>query len=1273
MDFSAHDLNVPNQSLGRQDSGSDYVSDSEELHQNVRVEGVGDVSQDNHVRSWLDATSHHSWPVNNDTIEAEEPTLDPGSSRTLSVSPGQSEIFQGGEEPPPYTIYDPAKASGVLEFELDENNPVNAKLFTPFYLRVWVFVAFALTFATMLIAVEIMWQFANRNHGLGTSTSRKHYLWTYGPTLVLSIVAAFWGQVDYRVRQLMPWKAMTKGPLPADKALLTDHVSTWGVSVFMSGIRARHFAISFVSAGSFLIKLAIIFSTALLSLETQRFFDDGAVMQLEDTFTGFGSGNTSYIQPVINAIGVSQYGLSYPPGTSETTAVQSFHATKTITDPSSMIFANVNAFSADMICEDGIVSSVSGAQCDESAGCDTVSYNLTVSSNTCTTNSSQVSASVNGSTSQYYGSVSGSCCLGEEDFSSNYRFTIISGHQPISYSDGAGNATQSTALICKPIYQVCRAPVALFLNGTILFAQGMNMSCSSITDVAGWDVGTAVMDTIDYASGSSLLDFSTPSVGYDGATIDIDAFFKTMNATALPSNLNEFQNITYLELTARHLFSEIAAQVAKTRLMEPVGMQIPGTIVEFTQRVYVQEVSLRFLETIFALLIAISMLTLLLRPSSSTPSDTSTIAGMAAVIARSPRTAAAFRGLGSSSEIDLKQHLAGKTCHSVITNESNRPHFRLMTTSGGDYTGATTNRITWWRPTSLSIYVRSALIIIPVALIAVLESVYQHSEKNYGLANVDESSSYRYVWTYIPALLMVVLTTGYEVVDFNTRVLQPYDNLRKAPTPADKSINVNYLSHVSPRCIWLAFRRRHWAVLGTAITMLLAPLLTVAVSGLYAAAIVTDYMEASITLNDTISNAAAWTATGSNPPDDARDVSTLITEANMSFPSWTYDGFVIPVLNSATFLREQFGSNSTSNTTTIMVTMPGYYASLNCTLATPDITINKNTTIASVTVPVPVGCGDECSNTDYNTTKVCDSSDSSSFHPADFELYTQGLSNYGVAYIPSGDYLDIPHDCPQLTLVYGQATVDTNNDTIALDMAAAICRPAVYRVTLNVTFAMPAFSIGGIKADYSTKEVVSSGGIGNATLALNSWLPPTTWGVDSFFGGLVPGRNGTAWDDLIGTANFDSFSDAVDDLYSIIYSQWLNLYGRSDDSVDSGALYVLVMDPTRQRLQQSAISTRILEAFLALLAICTFATFFVIDTKNLLPHNPCSIGAMAAYLAESEILRTIPEGAEWDDRKKLTKKRIFNEYLFSLGWFQGLGGTRRFGVDIATAERGDTG
>ncbi|KAF1344435.1 hypothetical protein BDV97DRAFT_304492 [Delphinella strobiligena] len=1239
MGSSAHDLNVPNQSLRRQNAGSDNVSNLEEIHQNVRVEDVSDVSQDDHVRSWLDATSHHSWPVNNNTIEAEERTLDPLSSRSPSVSPGQSEILQGGEEPPPYTIYDPAKASGVLEFELDENNPVNAKLFTPFYLQVWVFVAFALTFATMPIAIEIMWQFSNRNHGLGTSTSSKHYLWTYGPTLVLSILAAFWGQVDYRVRQLMPWKAMTKGPLPADKALLTDHVSTWGVSVFIAGFKARHFAISLVTAGSFLIKLAIIFSTALFSLESQRFFDDGAVMQLEDTFTSFGSGNTSYIQPVISAIGVSQYGLSYPPGTSETTAVQSFHATQTITDPSSMIFANVNAFSAGLICEDAIVSTVSGAQCDESADCDTVIYNLTVSSNTCTTNSSQVSASVNGSTSQYYGSVSGSGCLGEEDFSSNYRFTIISGHQPISYSDGAGNATQSTALICKPAYQVCRAPTALFLNGTILFSQASNMSCSSITGVGGWDVGTAVMDTIDYASGSSILDFPTSSVGYDGATVNIDAFFKTMNATALPNNLTQFQNITYLELTARHLFSEIAAQVAKSRLMEPVGMQIPGTIVEFTQRVYVQEVSLRLLETIFALMIAISMLTLLLRPSSSTPSDTSTIAGMATVLARSPRTAAAFQGLGSSRGIDLKQHLAEKTCHSVITNESNRPHFRLMTTSSGDYTGPMTDKITWWRPSSLSIYVRSALIIIPVALIAVLESVYQYSEKHHGLANVDESSSYHYVWTYIPALLMVVLMTGYEVVDFNTRVLQPYDNLRKAPTPAGKSIGINYLSHISPRCIWLAFRRRHWAVLVTAITMLLAPLLTVVVSGLYAPAIVTDYYEASITLNDTISNAAAWTATGSNPPDDARDVSTLITEANMSFPSWTYDGFVIPVLNSATFLREQFESNSTANTTTIMVTMPGYYASLNY----------------------------------YNITKVCDSSDSSSFHPVDFQLYTRGLSNYGVAYIPSGDYLDIPQDCPQLTLVYGQATVDTDNDTIALDMAAATCRPAVYRVTLNVTFAMPAFLIEGVKADYSTKQVISSGGIGNATLALNSWLPPTTWGVDSFFGGLVPGRNGTAWDDLIGIANFDNLSDAADNLYSIIYSQWLNLYGRSDDSVDSGALYVLVMDPTRQRLQQSVVSTRILEAFLALLAIFTFATFFLIDTKKLLPHNPCSIGAMAAYLAESDMLRTIPEGAEWHERKELTKKRVFNEYLFSLGWFQGLGGTRRFGIDIATAERGDTG
>lgn len=1256
--------------ITRDDSASDqHVNDhyANGLHATTEQ----DANRDDHVRSWLDATPsslEQTWPLE-DTNHVET------SSISQSSQGEPSELIRG-EDPPPYTVHDPAKDyPSTYEFELDENNTANAKLYIPFYLRAWVFVVFCFLFALMLIAVEVMYQISNQNHGLGTLDSNKHYLWTYGPTLFLSIVASFWSQVEYRTKQLMPWKAMTKGPVPAEEALLLDYVSPWNVKALFSAIKSKHFGVSLAILGSILIKLAIIFSTGLLSLESQRMFEDGRLVRLEDKFCAFGSDNNSYVQPVITAIGVSQYGLSFPPGTTDVYAVQSFSPVQNVTDQSAILFAPVDVFSADLTCEMAGVSQVSNAQCDGSSSgssCDTLSYNLTVSSATCVTNTSQVSVSMNDPSDQYYGSVSAGYCIGESiNGGNNRRYTFVAGHESFSYSDGAGNASGSTAMICQPTYQVCRTPVSMFLNGTVKRVNIANTSCSTIEDVSGWDVGAAVMDSIEYASSSSLVGLGSSHPGYNGSSVKLDTFFETMNATMLPDNLTEFTNITYMGNSARNLFALIAAQTAKSRMMAPVDWQTRGTVIAYEQRLYVHEVSLRLLESIFAAMIAISLVTLLLRPSSSTPSDVSTIAGLATVLARSPRTFAALQGLGSGSRGDVVKQLTGKTCNSIIAKESDRPVFRLMTSSAGEYAGepATSDSIKWWQPSSMTIYARVVLVVIPLAIIAALEAVYQRSHKHYGLVDVHQSTPYHYVWTYIPTLILVALQTGFQRVDFNTRVFQPFQTLRQAPSIADRTINVNYLSHVTPRCIWQASRRRHYAVLATSITMLLAPLLTVVVSGLYAPDTVEKYISSSINLNDTISNTVAWDSSGSDSPDDAIRVSTLITEANMSFPSWTHDGYVLPRLNTSGYLHDQFGGNSTANTTSVRVTMPAIYATLNCTYVAPNITLNQNDTGSSVRVQVPLGCGNECASSNTSGTTTCDTSGSNYLNVSGGITFKEGVSDYGIVYIPSSDSLEIPQHCPQLALVYGQAAVDSQSHTTYLDLGAAVCSPVVYSVSVNTTFNMPGFNIQSLDADDTTKEILAFGGTGNATLGINSWLPATNWGVNSFYGGIVPGRSGVSWDDLTGEDNFPQFSAAVDDLYSILYTQWLNLYGRTTVPASTPHLSAMVMDPTRMRLKQSAISTRILEGLLAAMVVCVVTAFFLLDTRKLLPHNPCSIGAMAVLLTESEILKTIPEGAEWYGRKEIAKKRIFSDYLWSLGWFEGLGGTKRFGIDVGSAER----
>ena len=927
----------------------------------------------------------------------------------------------------------------------------------------------------------------------------------------------------------------------------------------------------------------------------------------------------------------------------------------------------VDAFSADLSCERAVISHVSDPQC-YGGDCDTLLYNLTATSDTCTTNTSQVSSSIRGPSTQYYGRITAGKCIGAPSNTDVLRYTIVTGHQTIDNRQGATDALNSTALICRPVYQLCRSPVRTYLNGTIVQVPATNASCSSIPHLSNWGLGSAVMGSIGAAANSSLVDFSAFTESHKDDNVQFDTFFDAMYATAGSINHTDYTNVAYLETSARQLFSAVAAQIVKSHVLQPANFEIPGMIWAYEPRLIVCQVSLRLLESIFALLIVIAMVTLLLRPSSSTPCDLSTLAGISTILARSPQTCAAFRGLSTSSGNEMQKRINGKTCKCVIKIESERPVFRLVTSSGSTRTGQSANtneNVRWWQPLSMSIGARIGLTLLPLAVIAALEAIYQHSAKQNGLANVGEWSGYHYVWTYIPALFMLAVQACFQLVDFHTRVLQPYHTMRSTSAVADQSVNNNYLSQLTPTSIWKALSHRHWAVVATGFTMFLAPILTVVVSGLYGLERVEAYAEESISLHDTINNSVAWGDFHSFKfPYNGNPISTLITEANLSFPSWTFDGYVLPQLETRKFLLDQFGQASTSNTTTVKVTMPAVYASLNCTWAAPVVSFDEELTngTSPVSVPVPLGCGNVCADTNSSITNVCDTSNSRALNLTGGILLKNGTNSYGIVYKPSGEYLSIPQDCPQLAFVYGEGFVDETSNAASLFLDAAVCSPVVYQVMVNATFTMPGFSITSVEADQSQREILAAGR--NATLDLSTYLPPTDWNVDGFFGGLVPGRDGSAWIDLIGLANFDNFSTHVDKLYSIIYTQWLSFNARVSAEPDTKPLRALVMNPRRMRLTQSAVSTRILEGLLAAMAICTVAAFFLIDTRKLLPNNPCSIGAMVALLAESDLIKTIPEGAEWHDSKERQQKRVFGEYTFSLGWWEGLGGRKRFGVDV---------
>jgi hypothetical protein len=142
-----------------------------------------------------------------------------------------------------------------------------------------------------------------------------------------------------------------------------------------------------------------------------------------------------------------------------------------------------------------------------------------------------------------------------------------------------------------------------------------------------------------------------------------------------------------------------------------------------------------------------------------------------------------------------------------------------------------------------------------------------------------------------------------------------------------------------------------------------------------------------------------------------------------------------------------------------------------------------------------------------------------------------------------------------------------------------------------------------------------------------------------------------------------------------LHSPWVPCSGASDSTAllavviaRSDRLRIgYVVDNNWQRLTQSKISTRILQALLAAMWLCTTIALVLFDTKNLIPKNPCSIAPQASLLADSKFLDLIPAGAENATPKELMERTPFIDHVFTMGWWDDDSGGRRSGTDVGKA------
>ena len=314
------------------------------------------------------------------------------------------------------------------------------------------------------------------------------------------------------------------------------------------------------------------------------------------------------------------------------------------------------------------------------------------------------------------------------------------------------------------------------------------------------------------------------------------------------------------------------------------------------------------------------------------------------------------------------------------------------------------------------------------------------------------------------------------------------------------------------------------------------------------------------------------------------------------------------------------------------------------------------------------------------------------------------------------DLLTTENGCPTFAVTfgtvqnYGKMKGNKGQYTFAQDLATIVCHQNVEEVMTNITFQLPKFTIDPNTPpvpDESTRKLLKTkAGSERHQFAVNAWLnelqdidikrqidgPNNTNyennHIDNFLHAMVFGKDGQNYQNLIGEKNVGNLYEVVNTMYGKYMAQAFSYNMRTNSSQDDTPFpsFEGVLTTTgTSRLRQNKGPKIALQAMLGAMALIALASRLLLrTTKQVLPHDPCSIAGKATLLAGSSLATrlAIPLGSEWLNARDRNRLPVFASGVFGMRWreeghqqdmgwqqseqYEGAGVRRRYGVDLDT-------
>ena len=833
-------------------------------------------------------------------------------------------------------------------------------------------------------------------------------------------------------------------------------------------------------------------------------------------------------------------------------------------------------------------------------------------------------------------------------------------------------ANKTTTILCEPDYEIVDAHVRMDQAGKILQERNFTVLKNVEPGFPPWSLIDGLHTSSRAAAAVFGYGYSYSSWSFAPWLELTDLFFNWIEIDDPKGNIKDAE---FLKAKVSEVFSIATAQMAKIHLLKPSSKTQVGQCSVTEDRLRIRGLSLYMMVASLVVLLVLVVLFIYTRPGHLASRDPTTIGGLALVLARSPNILSLFSDKGAVTLKSIRTDLEGKSCRSTFSTNQGQQEFSVQITANNiksktvpnsEIPKAATEQMKLWNPVSLHRSFKGLVIASLLVLVILLEVMYWYSTKHDGVAEVNTHSYVRFVWAYVPAIVMLSAHTLVAMVAFSSLQIFPYFQLQNRSHNTWDDASRDYLSKFAIQSLSKSISKHHWSVACMSLTALLGPLLTVVVSGLYTPYEIQSHLAIRLSTADSF-NASFKPIDISYSPafgPASANVGLLLTQ-NFSNPLWTYDEFAFPKFN-ITYPETYHIPRDDELKSNITVTLPAIRATLDCNLATqyPQnfsklLGYQSN---SSVSAFEPLGCDP-------------------SFWPM-----PDPNTPFGYFFMANPSKLNISYLTLSNNLCGAYGTSETN-------WRPFTCKNKIDQLDVNVTIAASTSTIlSATPFENTTKYFSNETLYGGDSITFPSEMVPTFSGHANFGGqGLAANfydpvfqaviyTTGTTGDPsdfpmklYMDNEGFGKIIEHLQHVYRIVIAQTAAAI-RIPLNATSPATSPLTVNGTLHypgvwRLRQSGISTRILDGLLIAMAICVAISLVLMDTRGVLSKNPSSIAAGASFIAgRSDWLRDeMIQNSQWSDDSELKKNPFWSGLGFRLGWWDvesKEGVSKNFGLDV---------